>query len=287
LAYDSRRHKRVIIASVGDVYGFIQVWEWEGTNWVVQSTQPDPLLTPDSGAPSKLGGEAITYHAGRGQVIINNGSDPFGYRRWTWGYDGTSWQRLSIEDGPQAEASGQMVYDTARNALVQFGGADNIGFVSGRTWELVDADHIEILKQPLSVGTVSNRLVQFSVTVRGVPPLRYQWRKDGVTLTDGGRISGAATGTLTITNANRIIDTGAYEVEVSNDCGALTSNAAHLGFLPLRITGPPAHPQLSWEAGNAALEWAPEVTGPWSGIPGATSPFPVVPDQARRFFRLR
>ena len=34
----------------------------------------------------------------------------------------------------------------------------------------------------------------------GGAPMSYQWRKDGTNLVDGGRIAGATSGCLTITN---------------------------------------------------------------------------------------
>lgn len=60
-----------------------------------------------------------------------------------------------------------------------------------------------------------------------VAAVTYQWRRNGVDLADGGRISGATTATLTITGA-RAADVGSYTAVVSNACGAVTSTAAAL-----------------------------------------------------------
>jgi hypothetical protein len=43
---------------------------------------------------------------------------------------------------------------------------------------------------------------------------------------------------------------------------------------------------LMWP-GNATLESAPDVNGVWTDVPGATSPYTVVPSAGRAFFRLR
>jgi len=43
---------------------------------------------------------------------------------------------------------------------------------------------------------------------------------------------------------------------------------------------------LSWP-GGAVLESAPDPSGTWTNVPAATSPYTVVPSQARAFFRLR
>ncbi|MCC6319858.1 MAG: PQQ-dependent sugar dehydrogenase [Phycisphaerales bacterium] len=52
----------------------------------------------------------------------------------------------------------------------------------------------------------------------GADPLTIQWRRNGVNLVDGGRISGANTLTLTITSA-AVADSGTYDVVLSNPCG--------------------------------------------------------------------
>ena len=61
----------------------------------------------------------------------------------------------------------------------------------------------------------------------GFGPLTYQWRKDGVPLSDGGTISGATTSTLTI-DPVAFTDAGSYDVVVADSCTNTTSNAATL-----------------------------------------------------------
>ena len=67
--------------------------------------------------------------------------------------------------------------------------------------------------------------VQFSVTATGTAPLSYQWQKDEVNLTDGGRIKGASTSTLSITAVQKS-DEGRYRSVVTNTAGAVTSKPA-------------------------------------------------------------
>ena len=69
--------------------------------------------------------------------------------------------------------------------------------------------------------------MSFSVTATGTAPLSYQWQKDGVNLTDGGRITGATTATLTITGVMES-DEGGYRCVVTNSAGTATSNTAML-----------------------------------------------------------
>ena len=69
--------------------------------------------------------------------------------------------------------------------------------------------------------------VSFSVTATGTAPLSYQWQKDGVDLTDGNRITGATTATLTITGVMES-DEGGYRCVVTNIAGTVTSDTAML-----------------------------------------------------------
>ena len=74
---------------------------------------------------------------------------------------------------------------------------------------------------------VPDRDVYLSVTATGTAPLSYQWQKDGVNLTDGGRIKGASTSTLSITSVQKS-DEGGYTCVVSNTAGTVTSKPATL-----------------------------------------------------------
>jgi len=78
----------------------------------------------------------------------------------------------------------------------------------------------------------------FVSAASGTPPLFYQWYKDGVALTDGGPISGATSGTLTV---NPVFHTngGGYQVIVTNASSSATSSVATLtvtGFVMTAIS---------------------------------------------------
>ena len=66
----------------------------------------------------------------------------------------------------------------------------------------------------------------FSVTATGTG-LTYQWRKDGVNLSNTPAISGVYTSTLTINNI-QTANEGTYDVVVSGTCVPATSNGAVL-----------------------------------------------------------
>ena len=84
----------------------------------------------------------------------------------------------------------------------------------------------EIIDQPsnqmVSEGATATFTVQDNFTNSD-----FQWRKDGVPLSDGGHISGADTQTLVLSNVTQD-DFGVYDVLVSNPCGAAGSNPVAL-----------------------------------------------------------
>ncbi|MBI4718223.1 MAG: immunoglobulin domain-containing protein [Planctomycetes bacterium] len=245
MGFDRARKKRVVfngwgVPGIGPVE--LRTFEWENGQWVRVFPANDPRYQPGQpgstccGNPGVLtGGGGIAFHEARRMIILNNGRAPFNDGlRWTWGYDGATWHLLSINDGPPTSEGGNLAYDRARNALVQFGGGGPTGFVPPNTWELADADRIHIVRQPAHRAVVSGQPAEFSVTVKGAPAYSFQWRRDGMNLTDGGTTSGANTGILRI-GAATAADAGEYDVVVTNDCGTVTSAAANLNVVATRL----------------------------------------------------
>lgn len=101
----------------------------------------------------------------------------------------------------------------------------SVGYNSGSTTGLTAVstavrlsvhDQARITSQPLGgLVRITGSNVTFSVGAAGLPPLSYQWRLNGTNLTDGGRISGATTNSITINNLFTS-DSGAYDVVISN-----------------------------------------------------------------------
>lgn len=92
-----------------------------------------------------------------------------------------------------------------------------------------------ITSQPSNRNVVPGSTTTFSVTASGTGTLTYQWRRNGVNLTDGGNISGANTPTLTINNVSAG-DSAVYTVVVSNPSGSTTSSPAVLTTFSGSIT---------------------------------------------------
>jgi hypothetical protein len=93
-----------------------------------------------------------------------------------------------------------------------------------------------ILNNPVSQVVTAYQTATFTILTTGTPPFILQWRKEGTNLSNGGRISGAASNVLTVANV-QINDAGAYSVLVTNAYGTATSSSAVLtvSVEPLRF----------------------------------------------------
>lgn len=69
--------------------------------------------------------------------------------------------------------------------------------------------------QPASEVLLAGRNARFTVAASGDKPLTYQWRTNGVNLPNGGRVSGATSPTLAISNV-QLSDAATYDVVVDN-----------------------------------------------------------------------
>lgn len=80
----------------------------------------------------------------------------------------------------------------------------------------------EITSQPTSVSVGAGQSATFRATASGVQPLSYQWQRNGVNIT------GATSATYTIAAVTPSDNGATFRVNVSNDFGSATSNAATL-----------------------------------------------------------
>jgi hypothetical protein len=99
----------------------------------------------------------------------------------------------------------------------------------------------QIVLDPQSLTRIVGSNVIFTVSATGAQPLSYRWRFNGAALSDGGRVSGAASTSLAISNL-LTSDAGNYTVVVTNTYGSVTSAVATLAVLaPPVITAQPAN----------------------------------------------
>jgi hypothetical protein len=85
-----------------------------------------------------------------------------------------------------------------------------------------------IVTQPLPSGLMEGRNASFNVIASGDAPLTYQWRKNGVNLSDIGNISGSGTPALSVNNVLIANDAANYDVVITNLAGSVTSVVASL-----------------------------------------------------------
>jgi hypothetical protein len=169
--------------------------------------------------------------------------------------------------------------------------------IATRTWQATDScgnssicqQSITVLLQSAPVivtqpvgGAISiggNEVL--SVGATGTGPMSYQWKLNGA------NISGATRSQLTM-NPIQFTNAGSYSVVVSNAGGAVASGPALVNVAPILV--------MSWSNNLLKLTWSgPFVlqsssspAGPYSDIPGATSPYFVsTATQKQAYFRLR
>lgn len=80
---------------------------------------------------------------------------------------------------------------------------------------------------PITTYINEGQNVTLTVVANGDPAPTYQWRRNGVNLTNGGHFGGVTTPSLTITGANQF-DAGRYTVVVTNPSGSVTSSYAYV-----------------------------------------------------------
>ncbi len=106
-----------------------------------------------------------------------------------------------------------------------------------------------ITSPPANTVAVLGTTATFNVTASGGGTLTFRWRKNGVPLSDGGRVSGAATAALTLSNV-QASDAAAYSVVVSNAVSSVTSASATLTVAAPNLAPVPAAP------GNVGFRFA-------------------------------
>ena len=147
--------------------------------------------------------------------------------------DGATWTALG--DGSRITGGWQLTgLVIPTNSIVRAR-----GFAVGENGFIETIAGLAVLtSQPISLTNNATTTATFSVTAYGGIPLNYQWLKNGVSLSDGGNISGAHTAALTLTNVLGA-DAGGYSVILSNATGSVTSLVASLTVIdPLLTTQP-------------------------------------------------
>lgn len=88
-----------------------------------------------------------------------------------------------------------------------------------------------ITSQPTDQALLVGMTATFSVSIASNALMFYHWQENGTNLSDGGKISGSAASTLTISSVT-LTNVGTYSVILSNAAGVLASSNALLTIVP-------------------------------------------------------
>lgn len=146
---------------------------------------------------------------------------------------------------PAWAATGEVLHESPRTVAAQNGRfTDRFAPFDVHVYRFSQTNQSPaILFPPQSRTNHPGTRAAFTVSADGTGPLTYQWRRNGVPLTDGGAVSGATTPTLTFSSVVAS-DAGNYDVIVTGS-GNVTSAPATLtvvdyasGQVPAIVTPP-------------------------------------------------
>ncbi len=192
----------------------------------IRETGTDVAIGQDGGRTGPLewlGATSVTNSAPQGTLVSHN-----------------SGQWHTLEFDPRFDPVTTFTGDGVLDAPNDKGVLEHVAFaiVDGAGPFSVDLDVFEqpcpeaiapptITQHPQAQPVCPAASASFSVTASGSGTLGYQWQKNSGNLSNGGRISGADTATLQISNV-QAGDAGNYRCVVTNLGGSSTSNAAAL-----------------------------------------------------------
>jgi hypothetical protein len=186
-----------------------------------------PYITTQPASQALLSGETATFSVGV------TGPGPFTYQ---WQFNGANlWgatsATLTLENIQASEAGAFAVVVSNPSGSVTSSNAELTVLPPSGTSTNQPA-HLSITTQPKSQTIPIESTVFLTVFAAGEEPLSYQWKRNGVNLSDGGNYNGSASATLVIAAA-QAANAGSYAVSVSDSNQSVKSAAAvlHVGAL--------------------------------------------------------
>ena len=174
-------------------------------------------LPPAFGVPptsqTRILGDSVTFFSPA------TGSLPISYQ---WFFEGTP-----LADGARVTGSanytlnitGLQTNDAGHYWLVA---SNEAGVTTGIVATVSIIVPPSIILQPTNQTWIFGSNSSLTVVATGTEPLSYQWYFGAAPLTDGGRISGSASSTLSVSNV-QTFDAGNYSVVITNFAGSTTS----------------------------------------------------------------
>ena len=133
MIYDSNNKRVLLFGGTTGPFNNLQpsgdTWQWDGAGWEqVADTGPSPRF-----------GHTMAYDSARQKTVLFGGTGSLlSASIWfkdTWEWDGSEWTQVA-DTGPLARQNHAMVYDSARQKTVLFGGFTAQGPMSfNDTWE--------------------------------------------------------------------------------------------------------------------------------------------------------
>ena len=209
--------------------------DWSPAIELAAVNPPDITTQPTNLALS--GGGTATFSVGV------SGSGPLTYQ---WQFNGANlWgatsSTLTLENIQASEAGAYAVVVSAPSVSVTSSNAVLTVLPPPPPGESTNGTaHLGITTQPGSQTVSIDSTVFLSVFASGQAPLSYQWKRNGVNLSDEGNYNGSASATLVIAGA-QAANAGSYTVTVSDTNKSVKSAAAvlHVGApVTVQINGP-------------------------------------------------
>jgi hypothetical protein len=156
---------------------------------------------------------------------------------------------------PGWAATGEVLYESPRTVTAQNGHfTDSFAPLDVHVYRLSQTNQSpSILFQPRNQTNFSGTTASFFVGADGTGPLTYQWRKNGVNLSNGGNVSGATSSSLNLSSVSAS-DAAAYAVVVTGFGSVTSSPSATLTVItnqPPIISGQPQ--SLTNNVGSTAI----------------------------------
>lgn len=128
LVYDAARARVVMFINSAPGSPAGETWEWDGNAWLLRATAT---------APSNRTYPAMAFDRARQVVVLFGGTDGSSGVGTddTWEWDGAAWAERSTRVGPEPRRGPRLAYDSARDRVVMFGGANNSALADMWTWE--------------------------------------------------------------------------------------------------------------------------------------------------------
>jgi hypothetical protein len=180
-----------------------------------------PTITTQPNAVSVQSGGSASFS------VVASGTAPLSYQ---WRKDGTPIGGATNSTYTVSPAS---VINAGNYSVAVSNGAGSVTSNSVALTVVSTSNTLSIVTQPTSVSILLGQNATFSVLADGAAPLKYEWKKDGVS------IAGATGSILRLVNVTAS-QAGSYSVLVTSSSGSVTSNSAALTVnSPLTITANP------------------------------------------------